>query len=39
MQWGIFMARMAKFAKLPPDDEMFILKWLQTTSAASDARK
>jgi hypothetical protein len=39
MQWGIFMARMAKFAKLQPDDEMFMLKWLQTTSAARDARK
>ena len=35
MQWGIFMARMAKFAKLLPDDEMVILKWLQTASAAS----
>jgi hypothetical protein len=39
MQWGIVVARMAKFAKLGPDDAMVILKWLQTSSAASDARK
>jgi hypothetical protein len=39
MQWGIIMARMAKFAKLQPDDELFILKWLQTISATSEARE
>jgi hypothetical protein len=39
MQWGIFMARMAKFAKLQPDDEMVTLKWLQTTSFESGARR
>jgi hypothetical protein len=39
VQWGIVMASMAKFAKLEPDDAMFILKLLQTTAAASDARK
>jgi hypothetical protein len=39
MQWGIVVARMAKFAKLEPGDAMVILKWLQTTSAASDARR
>jgi hypothetical protein len=39
MQWGIFMARMAKFAKLQPDDEMVTLKWLQTTSFASGVRR
>jgi hypothetical protein len=39
VQWGIVMASMAKFAKLEPDDAMFILKWLQTTAAASDALK
>jgi hypothetical protein len=38
MQWGIIMARMAKFAKLQPDEELFILKWLQTASAASESR-
>ena len=32
MQWGIIMARMGKFAKLQPDEELFILKWLQTAS-------
>jgi hypothetical protein len=39
MQWGIMMARMAKFAKLEPDDAMFILKWLQNTSSESHVRK
>jgi hypothetical protein len=39
MQWGIFMARMAKFAKLRPDEEMVTLKWLQTTSFESGARR
>jgi hypothetical protein len=39
MQWGIIMARMAKMAKLRPDEELLILKWLQTTSAASDVRR
>ena len=38
MQWGIVMARIAKFAQLEPDDAMFILKWLQTSASASDAR-
>jgi len=38
MQWGIIMARMAWFAKLLPDNEMFILKWLQNTSATGDTR-
>jgi hypothetical protein len=38
MQWGIIMARMARFAKLQPDEELFILKWLQTTSATSGSR-
>jgi hypothetical protein len=35
MQWGMIVTRMATFAKLGPDDTMVILKWLQTTSAAS----
>jgi hypothetical protein len=39
MQWGVMMARMAKFAKLEPDNAMVILKWLQNTSAASGTRK
>jgi hypothetical protein len=39
MQWGTIMPRMAKFAKLLPVDEMFILKWLQNTSATSDSRR
>jgi hypothetical protein len=39
MQWGIFMARMAKFAKLRPDEEIVTLKWLQTTSFESGARR
>jgi hypothetical protein len=38
MQWCIIMARMAKFAKLQPDEELFILKWLETTSGASKSR-
>ncbi len=38
MQWGIFMARMAKYAKLLPDNEMVILKWLQTTASTSGVR-
>jgi hypothetical protein len=32
MQWDPIMVRMARFAKLLPDDAMIILKWLQTTS-------
>ena len=35
MQWGMIVTRMTTFAKLGPDDTMVILKWLQTTSAAS----
>jgi hypothetical protein len=38
MQWGIIMARMGKFAKLQPDEELFILKWLQTASGARESR-
>jgi hypothetical protein len=39
MQWSIIMARMAKFAKLEPEDAMPILKWLQTVSSTRDTRK
>jgi hypothetical protein len=39
MQWGIIMARMGKMAKLRPEEALLILKWLQTTSAASDVRR
>jgi hypothetical protein len=39
MQWDMIMTRMAKFAKLDVDDARVILKWLQTTSSASDARR
>ena len=39
MQWGMIMARMAKFAKLDADDAMVILKWLQNTSDKSPNRK
>lgn len=38
MQWGIIMPRMARNAKLTPDEALVILKWLQTTSFASDTR-
>jgi hypothetical protein len=38
MQWCIIMSRMAKNAKLGSDEAMVILKWLQTTSFASDTR-
>jgi hypothetical protein len=33
MQWGLIVTRMARFAKLDPDDATFILKWLQTTAS------
>jgi hypothetical protein len=39
MQWGIIMPRMARNAKLAPDAALVILKWLQTTSFASDTRR
>jgi len=39
MQWGMIMPRMARFAKLLPNDEMSILKWLQNTSATSETRR
>jgi trimethylamine-N-oxide reductase (cytochrome c), cytochrome c-type subunit TorC len=36
-QWDTEMATMAKSANLRPDDAMFVLKWLQTTSLTSKA--
>lgn len=38
-QWSTEMTTMAKSANLRPEDAMFVLKWLQTTSLASHAGK